>query len=504
MKFIPALVLSFATGFIFLSFEILWIRVFSFASKSDPKIFGIVLGIYLLGIGIGVGVTKRFVLLGRDKTVRLLSTLLLIASVTCYLVIPATGLISSWWFYAWKYGLVFVLIAATSFGGIFPLIVSSAVADDRHTGKRVALIYAANITGSTAGTLTTGYILLNHASIGTIATLMTVACLLLSLVISIRRKTGTKTTSRWLPVVILLSVLLMSHSVHRGIYEKLKYMPRSRLVPPFTDIIENRNGVITVTEDKTVFGNGAYDGVISTSLSPKKNHEIENAYLAFLFHRAPRDILEIGLSTGSWAQVLANGPGVESLTSVEINPGYLSLIRKHPEVKSLLSHPKFTPVVDDGRRWLRRNRDKSFDLIMMNTTFHWRNHATDLLSDEFIKLVKSRLNPGGVIYLNTTRSKEAMRTVAVNFKYTLMYRIYIIASDSPFEIDRDRFRKTLAEYTIDGRKVLDLSHEKDRKVVDYLSGLKFRGDRDELLTKTEGTGIITDDNMVTEFKFSRR
>ena len=34
----------------------------------------------------------------------------------------------------------------------------------------------------------------------------------------------------------------------------------------------------------------------------------------------------IGLSSGSWAQVIANDPDVASLTVVEINPGYLSLI----------------------------------------------------------------------------------------------------------------------------------------------------------------------------------
>lgn len=502
MKLIPATFFSFCTGFIFLSFEIIWIRIFSFASKSDPRMFGIVLGIYLLGVGIGAAFAKRFASFGRKRTIHYIFWLLIVSSVTCFMVIPATAFISSLWFYKWKYGLLFVLIASSSFGGLFPLIINSAVTDDRNTGKKVGIIYSGNITGSTAGALVTGYILLNYIPIGTISTVLTVFSLFLSICIAFQ--INNRKALLYVSVGILLSVVFISNTAHNGLYEKLKYMPRSRLVAPFTDIIENRNGVITVTEDKTVFGNGAYDGVISTSLSPKKNFEIENAYLAFMFHSNPKDILEIGLATGAWAQVLVNGPGVRSLTSVEINPGYIELISKHPEVNGLLENPKFTPVVDDGRRWLRRNRDKSFDLIVMNTTFHWRNHATDLLSDEFIKLVKSRLNPGGVIYLNTTRSKEVIRTVAMNFKYTLMYRIYIIASDSPFEIDRGRFRKTLEDYTIDGKKVLDLSEEKDVKIFNYLSGLRFGGKREDLLAETEGVSIVTDDNMVTEFKFIRK
>lgn len=504
MRFIPALLLSFCTGFIFISFEIVWLRIFSFASKSDPRTFGIVLGIYLLGIGLGSAFTRRFMAYGREKTLRCICILLIISSVTCYLVIPATALISSLWFYAWKYGLIFVFIASFSFGGIFPLIVSSSVDDDRDTGKKVGIVYAGNITGATLGALVTGYILLNFITIGNISTLLTVLCLMLSFFIASKVKIKYTNILLWIPVVTIMIILSTADLIHRGIFEKLKYMPRSKIVAPFSDVIENRNGIITVTVDKIVFGNGSYDGIISTSLSPKINHEIENAYLMFMFHPHPEKILEIGLATGSWAQVLVNGPGVRSLTSVEINPGYLDLISKHPEVSPLLRNPKFTPVVDDGRRWVRRNRDKTFDLIVMNTTFHWRNHATNLLSDEFIKLLKSRLNPGGVTYLNTTGSKEAIKTIAMNFKYTFMYSVYVVASDSPFDIDPKKFRSILETYTIDGKRVLDPEKNKDKKMIDFLSGLKLRGTRKELLSMTSGYRVITDDNMVTEFKLFRK
>ena len=44
----------------------------------------------------------------------------------------------------------------------------------------------------------------------------------------------------------------------------------------------------------------------------------------------------IGLSSGSWAAVVAAHPSLERLTIVEINPGYLKLIPKYPDVAGLL------------------------------------------------------------------------------------------------------------------------------------------------------------------------
>jgi spermidine synthase len=42
----------------------------------------------------------------------------------------------------------------------------------------------------------------------------------------------------------------------------------------------------------------------------------------------------------------------------------------------------------------------------MNTTYHWRDHSTNLLSTDFLAIVRHHLNPGGVFFYNTTDSKE--------------------------------------------------------------------------------------------------
>src|SRR5204863_9547495 len=103
---------------------------------------------------------------------------------------------------------------------------------------------------------------------------------------------------------------------------------------PFTHVIGNRSGVITVDTDGTVFGHGIYDGKFNTDLKHDTNGVIR-PYALSLFHPAPRNVLMIGLSSGSWAQIIANNPAVASLTIVEINPGCLDLIAGETEVTSV-------------------------------------------------------------------------------------------------------------------------------------------------------------------------
>src|SRR5690606_15396146 len=151
---------------------------------------------------------------------------------------------------------------------------------------------------------------------------------------------------------------------------RLLYKQRFTEDTRFADVIENKSGVITVTQDDTVYGGGAYDGRFNTSLESDRNG-ILRAYGVGALHPAPKRMLMVGLASGSWAKVLSCLPGLEKLTIVEINPGYVGLIRKHPEVSGILDDPKVEIVIDDGRRWLHRH-DERFDFVVQNTTWHWR------------------------------------------------------------------------------------------------------------------------------------
>jgi spermidine synthase len=277
---------------------------------------------------------------------------------------------------------------------------------------------------------------------------------------------------------------------------------------PFAATVENRNGIITVDKDSGVYGNGAYDGVFNTSLLTDTNGVLRPYALSY-YNAAPHHVLEIGLSTGSWAQIIANNPDVESLTIIEINPGYLKLIAERTEVSSLLRNPKVKIVIDDGRRWLRLHPEMTFDAIISNTTYNFRDNTTNLLSVEFLDLIKSHLNPRGTFFYNTTDSPRVQRTGCATFPYGARFLNHMIVSMEPLVLDTQRWKKSLAAEMIDGHPVLDMTQPEDRVFFDKLDGIadasyvghgKLLEFCSDILVRTEGLPLVTDDNMGTEWR----
>jgi hypothetical protein len=148
----------------------------------------------------------------------------------------------------------------------------------------------------------------------------------------------------------------------------------------------------------------------------------------------------------------------------------------------------------------------------MNTTYHWRAHATNLLSTEFMDIARSHLKPGGIFFFNTTSSDDVQKTAMTSFPYGLRIINFVAVSDSPFDLEQGRWRDTLEHYTIDGKPCIDTSTEKGQKLLDDLVampdtmrfGNKLQGwgmeTRASILARTESAKLITDDNMVPEFR----
>lgn len=490
-------------GFASLGQEILWVRIAGFANGNSPQTFALVLSLFLFGIVLGSLAGKRACenrLLTAIRTFGARSLVLsgIIDLATPWLVMQAAGGL-----FLTPLMSCLIIATAASKAALFPVVHHlGGHLGSADTGRSIARVYFANIVGATLAPLLIGFWWLD---------LMTSQSLMLALG-AIMLATGGMMAPQfsWRLTLALSGLAVLSTTI---------LMPRQTalleaLAAPSPGqsigfLLENRHGIIHTLihpdADEAVYGGNIYDGKINIDLIDNSNR-IDRVYLLAALHPQPRRILVIGLSSGSWTRVLAAFPSVERIDVIEINPGYITLIRGRPEVAPILRDSRVHIHIDDGRRWLRRNEAERFDLIVMNTTFHWRALATNLLSSDFLYLARTHLEPGGILAFNATGSPDALKTAATVFSFAYRWEDsnFVYASDYNFTtpdpiLARNRLNEVLSNLQI------NRAHD-SAQASESISTLLSKGwidvDNEERLAG-RSLEVITDQNMITEYRYGR-
>jgi spermidine synthase len=457
-QFAPAITLPMAmflaglSGCISLGFEIAWFRVFSIASMDRAPAFSLLLATFLGGVAGGAYLAEHFTHDATPKRVlHVIGVMMILAgAISSYLPPLVASLMGRRIPYLSSAPLFFV--TAGLIGAVMPLLCQLSVSPGEQAGRGVSLIYVSNIIGAVVGSLGIGFVLMQYFSLRQIALLLGTSAI--STGILILSQQGLR--FRWPPLwgaslgIAALVLVLVAPRQYALLYEKLAFGGMYQEMGAFAHVVENRNGVICVTHDDALFGGSVYDGYFRVDPQNDANSTIR-AFFFGAVHPAPKRMLMIGLASGSWGQIFASSPEVKSLEVVEINPGYLPLISSYPIVRSLLENPKLILHIDDGRRWLIAHPEARYDFIVVNTTYHWRDHSSSLLSKEFFQIVHRHLNPGGIYYFNSTGSFDAMATALREFPYGLRVINFLMVSDSPILVDKARWGRHLSDFQIDGR-----------------------------------------------------
>ncbi len=511
IKLPMAMFLAGLSGFLALGFEIAWFRVFSTAAADRAPAFALLLSTFLAGIAAGSYISEKLTERAGPKTVmQVIGVLLLLAGgISAYLpAMVAAARVRSWSFLA--PAPAFFLTAAL-LGSVLPLLCQLSVSADEKAGRGVSLVYVSNILGSVLGSLGIGFVLMQHFGLRQISLQLGIATVLTGGIVLFISRQESKFPPVWATLLFLAALVAVPLALPRFdlLYEKLTFGNRLDTSTTFARVVENRNGVVGVTKEDAVFSGGVYDGYFRIDPSHDSNLIVRALALSAI-HPAPKRILMVGLSSGSWGQVFANHPQLESLDVVEINPGYLQLIPQYPVVRSFLQNPKVHIFIDDGRRWLIAHPDARYDVIVCNSTYFWRDHSTGLLSVEYFELAHKHLNPGGVYYFNTTESAETMATALHVFPYGLRVINFLAVSDSPIQVDTVRWIDTLHQYKIDNRLLFDPANAvAQQTLVEYvrfansinLPPVQVGLEGSDSLRKKYGRDrLITDNNMGREWE----
>lgn len=509
--------MSFWVGFASLSLEIAWVRLYGYANSSTPQAFAYVLMIYLLGIAFGAQLGKRICRASTHGEIERASLFVL--------GISAPIAVASPWIYLHSQSLALdgilapfaIFLTAASLSVLFPITHHLGTPKDSITaitkkGKHFSHVYVLNVTGAALGPLVTGYILLEHLTITqifpTLATLIALVTLIAWTLTESTRKIillGSATAA----LAVSLWSLHHSWQLPNALATSFALAGGHKIIATH----ENRHGIISIAEDyptkrfgesfvdHLVYGGNVYDGKVNVSLERNTNG-LERPLALHVLQPKAKNVLILGLSIGSWLTVVEGFPGIEAIDVIEINPGYLKMAKNYPPQKRALEDPRVTMVIDDARRWLQYHPGRKYDLILMNTTWHWRSNSSMLLSKEMMELAQRHLSDQGVLAFNATGSVDAFFTASAVFKEVRRYQNFIYAAEwNPFDgASQPEAWERLRNVTIDGNPGF---RQNSVKIAEY-SKIPFSKIEKDLKQLNRPAEVITDDNMLVEYKYGRK
>ncbi|HWA73323.1 MAG TPA: fused MFS/spermidine synthase [Polyangiaceae bacterium] len=351
--------------------------------------------------------------------------------------------------------LAILLIPTSLMGLTFPLLLQRVAGYDG-VGGWVGRLTAINTIGAVVGALGTGYVVL--PLLGSQSSLLAIgvgfgASALLAL-------PWVQGGARWVTVGLSGSAALFGVLSPRWDLSELTsganvYFEGQPSTQKVVSIHEDvHGGVTTVALSEgvyTLYTNGKFQGNTGWEMNAQRFF----AHYPSIFVEHFDDALIIGLGTGTTLGTLATYPW-KRLHVVEISPSIVSAARQYFQVpnRGAIDDPRVTLTHADGRNHLLVS-NRRYDLIGMELSSIWFAGASSLYSDEFYRLVASRLNPGGVfqqwVQLHHVYKDDfatIVHTLRKNFPHVALFygggQGILVASFEPFRASRERLKRLQA------------------------------------------------------------
>ncbi len=443
-------------GFFSLGYEILWTRVFLLLLGNTTYAFSMMLGAYLIGIALGGGLYGILVKAETDNR-KLLTRLVLGLGLSILLTAPFYDRLSYvfqiayessneiWSLYVvLSFGIVFIIMAVPTIlsGAALPAVVNIVSSGQENLGRRVGMVVFCNTLGAVIGSLLAGLLLIPHLGILNSFQLIAFINLMLASVLWYRNRTR-GVIDRLLPVLIAFGVVAVvlplkwnGKLLTAGVYYYAPQYVMSEGLHVHDDGVE----LVDLWEgiDTTVSVHDAPDGTTrffrvngkSDGGSGRQDmvSEILAGHLPMLLHDAPQDVMVVGLGTGITLRGLTDY-AVSGLECVEISPGVVAAEKYFRKFnRDALSDPRVKLTVADARNRLLVS-NKAYDVIVSVPSNPWQTGNSNLFTDNFYRLVLSRLKQGGAfcqwldLYDMTTGNlRSAVKTFLHTFPHAVAFK----------------------------------------------------------------------------------
>src|SRR5438046_1225119 len=414
------LLVSFGTGCILLSLEVIWFRFLRLYVVSLPIAFALMLAVVLAGIGLGSiaagAVNRRSAWLHQ-----LLPVLLLLAAIAVllsYLFFPGEAVrtpagafsLTSWHQIAL---LCLALMFPASFlsGILFPTIVAlvQASAEDRMNSTGITTLF--NTTGAAVGPLIASFVLLPAIGYQWSLLICAAGYVLLGILISessswsIRRPIGVATIT-FCGTAILLLTILPYHRAESHFEHATRPYETDEHGKVLAHVVKRTEGVSDTLQlvRRDLFGEPYYYRLLTNAFSmsattPRSQRYMRLfAYLPLALRSASEDVLLICFGCGVTADALLHGPNVKKLDVVDISKEVLQFADFYTGINysNPLHDPRVTTFIQDGRFFLQAS-PRQYDIISGEPPPPKVAGAVNLYTEEFFSLMNSRLKQGGIV-----------------------------------------------------------------------------------------------------------
>ena len=422
------------SGFVALSLQIAWLRLYGLVLGSSVYSFAAVLGVYLIGIALGSALLTRFSPRpghGLETFAFLQLGLAVSVAVGCHFYAGLPGAMlslgqgtgASWnSLLVAQLGLVapIVLPPCVALGALFPLATRLLQAGAEPGGSATARAYALNTLGTIAGSLLTGFVLLPSWGVrGVVLAAGGIAMLLGLSAFFLRGRPQGMTPPLWaagsLASIVLVASLtappwdpvLMSLGTYRPFHAANVFQSwlggggigdPARRVAAAQRALFYREGinasVLVATDQEGTRRWLRVGGKIDASTSDMLTQTLLGLVPAAIARPGARTLI-VGHGSGfTAAAALAAGTGPMDI--VELEPAVIEGSRLfHAPGEDPLDDRRVRLYLEDARARLAHGEGR-YGLIVSEPSNPWIAGVNNLFTEDFYRLVRRRLEPDGV------------------------------------------------------------------------------------------------------------
>ncbi|MSQ97671.1 MAG: hypothetical protein EXR85_00005 [Xanthomonadales bacterium] len=479
-----------AAGFAALLIQLAWIRSMVLVVGGSVYAFSITLTSFLAGIGMGSLIYSRWLSRRQlpDERFALAASLAFFAGLAILLGLLVIVRLPRWFLQGYDAGwvddfatyqvFIFALSLAPMIlptllmGALFPLLAVTWTRSQESAGRGIGSAYAVNTLGTIFGALLGGLVLL--PSLGIQHSIILAAGIYVAAAIGFwlaAHHPRPLTTAVAVSVFLLAAYLLPSWDrmmMARGIY----YEPQQYVeglhdgdlegvvrAEPLLYYGEGLEGTVSVVQEE-VQRALRINGKVDASSESDLQSQVSAGQLAALIHPKPRNALLIGLGSGVTAGALLTHRSIGELTVLEMSPQVVEASAFFADTnRHALEDSRLKLVSADARNYVLAARQQ-WDLIVSEPSNPWISGVSNLFTEDFFRLAKTRLAPGGIMtqwfhsYSVTAEDvKSVLHAFSSNYAYVTIWHmqygdLFLLGSDQPYFLDQQKLQAALADPVI--------------------------------------------------------